>query len=122
LIQVRERLASTDGLLDAGTGLRAVKACPDDDTRSDHDGYSQERSLHTVCRLHDTKGNSWAKNALRSSKPFRPLLMRSVIVRISFWSAKRFRLPSLHSCSAGLRACSGAVTRSGLPSKSTPQA
>src|SRR5438046_584323 len=47
LIQVRERLASTDGLLDAGAGLRAVQAGTDNDTRGDHDDYSQERSYTT---------------------------------------------------------------------------
>src|SRR5262249_33382450 len=49
LIQARERLARTDGLLDPGTGLRAVEACPDGDARSHYEDHRQERSYN----IHD---------------------------------------------------------------------
>ena len=44
-----------------------------------------------------SKGNSLAKNALRSGKPLTPPLMTLVILTISSRSAATFKLPSVHS-------------------------
>ena len=51
LIQARKRLARTDGLLDAGAGLRAVEACPDDGTRSKEDNHNQKKSDNAYTNL-----------------------------------------------------------------------